>query len=164
MIGSHSLLLLTLPISLLSLSLEFNSTKQKWTADGTSFVTSQRIIFLRQPPLPTPSDLSIPSQHLRSLSIPIERLLEARYMIPIFGSPYYEARVLPVTDGGLPQPTRQQGTEGNQDAGLGLLKIWFSQGGGIQFREAMEEVKSRLDEQGGKLNHLEQLREYQRIE
>jgi len=84
-------------------------------------------------------------------------------MIPIFGSPYYEARVLPVKDGGLPQPAQQQGVNGNDAAGLGLLKIWFEGGGGIQFREAVEEVKARLDEQGGKLNHLEQLRECDRV-
>lgn len=61
-------------------------------------------------------------------------------MIPIFSAPHYEASIVPSVEGGLPQ--RQAGHGSN----LGLLKIWFNEGGGMTFRDSVEEVKSRREE------------------
>lgn len=110
-----------------------------------------QILFLRQPPLPAPVDPSIPSEHLRSLSVPISQFVDSRYMIPVFSAPYYEASVVPSINGGL--PARESG----QPSNVGLLKIWFNEGGGMAFRDAVEEVKSRREEGA---SNIEALREY----
>lgn len=99
-----------------------------------------QVVFARQPPLPAPADPSLASAHLRTLSVPLSQFLDTRYLIPVFGAPYYEAAVVPSPDGGLPQRSPHGGVR------TGLLKIWFNEGGGITFRDAVEEVKSRREE------------------
>lgn len=109
-------------------------------ADGGHPSIRPKILFLRQPPLPAPADPSISSEHLRTLSVPLTQFADTRYLIPLFSAPHYEARILPSVDGGLPQ--RESGGPSN----VGLLKIWFNEGGGMAFRDAVEEVKSRREE------------------
>lgn len=72
--------------------------------------------------------------------------------IPIFAAPYYEAHVLPVQGGGLPEQVPGAPTA------VGLVKIWFNEGGGVTFKEAVEEAKARLDQGAG--GHMEALREF----
>lgn len=112
-----------------------------------------QVIFLRQPPFPAPADISTPSPHLRTLSVPLTHFTDTRYMIPVFSAPYYEATVLPVRGGGLPE--QQPGGP----SATGLLKIRFAEGGGTQFREAVEEVKARMEDMGGRAEHMDELRE-----
>lgn len=138
-----------------SISLDFKAQGVKWTANGNAYVTSQRILFLRQPALPAPADPTVSSTHLRSLSVPLSQFLDTRYLIPVFTAPYYEATVIPSSDGGLPQRAPGQST-----TNTGLLKLWFNEGGGMAFRDAVEEVKSRLEEGS---THVEALREYKGI-
>lgn len=94
---------------------------------------------MRQPPLPTPA--SADNTQLSTLSVPLPNFLDTRYLIPIFAAPVYEATIIPTPDGGLPQPSRSSGMPTT-----GLLKLWFTEGGGMQFRDAIEEVKSRREE------------------
>lgn len=110
-------------------------------------MTNQRVVFLRQPMLPAPAENDRASEHLRSLNVPLSNLVDCRYMIPVFAAPYYEAGVLPVPGGNLP----------NEGPGVnkGILKIWFLEGGGNSFRDAVEEVRNLA--KGGQ--HGEQLRE-----
>lgn len=112
---------------------------------------SLQVLFLRQPPLPAPADPSASSEHLRSLSVALKQFVDTRYLIPIFSAPHYEANILPSVDGGLPQ--RQAG----QSSNVGVLKIWFNEGGGMAFRDAIEEVKSRREEGA---SNVEALREW----
>lgn len=137
----------------LCISLEFKEAKAKWDAKGTVYVTNQRVVFLRIPPLPQPAEQAEASQHLRSLNVPLTHLVDSRYLIPIFGAPYYEASVLPVPGGNLPE-SRQGGP-----ASKGLCKIWFNEGGGAAFRDAVEEVRNLA--RGGQ--HGEQLREWHAV-
>lgn len=138
-----------------SLSLDFKHQGVKWSANGNAFVTSKRILFLRQPPLPAPADPSITSTHLRSLSIPLAQFLDTRYLIPVFTAPYFEASIVPSIDGGLPQRIPGNTTASNN---TGLFKLWFNDGGGMAFRDAVEEVKSRLEEGS---THIEALPLYE---
>lgn len=117
-------------------------------------MTFDQILFLRQPPLPAPIDPTSPSEHLRTLSVPLGQFIETRYMIPIFSAPHYEASIVPSPDGGLPR--RDAGHASN----VGVLKIWFNEGGGMTFRDSVEEVKSRRDE--GATN-VEALRESDQV-
>ncbi|PWN19220.1 hypothetical protein BCV69DRAFT_262089 [Microstroma glucosiphilum] len=133
------------------MSLEFKEAKAKWEAKGTVYVTNQRVVFLRIPPLPQPAEQSEASQHLRSLNVPLTHLVDSRYLIPIFGAPYYEASVLPVPGGNLPEACS------GGAASKGLCKIWFNEGGGAAFRDAVEEVRNLA--RGGQ--HGEQLPLYQ---
>lgn len=137
----------------LCVSLEFTDANAKWDAKGTVYVTNQRVVFLRIPPLPQPAEQSVASQHLRSLNVPLTHLVDSRYLIPIFGAPYYEASVLPVPGGNLPE-----GRPGGP-ASKGLCKIWFNEGGGAAFRDAVEEVRNLA--RGGQ--HGEQLRGYHEL-
>lgn len=138
-----------------SLSLDFKHQGVKWSANGNAYVTSKRILFLRQPPLPAPADPSITSTHLRSLSIPLSQFVDTRYLIPVFTAPYFEASVIPSSDGGLPQRVSGSGSSSNN---TGLFKLWFNEGGGMAFRDAVEEVKSRLEEGS---THIEALPLYE---
>ncbi|UZJ51664.1 hypothetical protein CBS101457_000984 [Exobasidium rhododendri] len=131
-----------------NLSLDFTNQSKSWKANGTAFVTSQRVLFLRQPPIPAPADPSLSSQHLRTLSVPLKQFVDTRYLIPIFSAPHFEANVIPSVDGGLPQ--RQAGQASN----VGLMKIWFNEGGGMSFRDAIEEVKSRREEGSSNIEAL----------
>lgn len=72
---------------------------------------------------------------LRSLNVPLSHLFDCRYMIPIFAAPYYEASIIPVPGGNLPE------SQPGGPAVKGTLKIWFKEGGGSAFREAVEEVR-----------------------
>ncbi|CAO1615072.1 unnamed protein product [Parajaminaea phylloscopi] len=118
------------------MKLDFKTDGAQWEAKGTAFVTNQRVVFLRQPMLPPPSDTAHASAHLRSLNVPLSHLVDCRYMIPVFAGPYYEASVIPVAGGNLPEPVAGGPTV------KGTLKIWFSEGGGSAFRDAVEEVRS----------------------
>lgn len=131
-------------------SLEFKDQKSKWEAKGTAYVTNQRVVFLRVPPLPAAADQSAPSEHLRSLNIPLTHLVDSRYMIPILAGPYYEAGVIPVPGGNLPE-----GQPGGPTV-KGLLKIWFMEGQGTAFRDAVEEVRNLSKGE----QHGEPLREF----
>lgn len=113
-------------------------------------MTNQRVVFLRQPALPPVADQSQPSEHLRSLNVPLSHLVDCRYMIPVLAGPYYEAGVIPVPGGNLPE-----GQAGGPTV-KGLLKIWFLEGKGAAFRDAVEEVRNLSS--GGQ--HGEQLREW----
>ena len=115
-------------------------------------MSNQRVLFLRQPPLPAPLPGQALSAHLRSLSVPLRNFVDTRYLIPIFAAPYYEAHVLPVRDGGLPQHVP------GAPATSGLAKIWFNEGGGTLFKEAVEEAKARAEIGGAAEGHLEALR------
>lgn len=134
----------------LLISLEYKEQKATWEAKGSAFVTNQRVVFLRQPPLPQPADQSQASQHLRSLNLPLSHLVDCRYMIPVLAAPYYEASVISVPGGNLPEAQPGGPTV------KGQLKIWFSEGGGSAFRDAVEEVRN-LSKSG---RHGEQLREF----
>ncbi|MCO5549655.1 hypothetical protein L7F22_003128 [Adiantum nelumboides] len=138
-----------------SLSLDFRHQGVKWSANGNAYVTSKRILFLRQPALPAPADPSISSTHLRSLSVPLKQFVDTRYLIPVFTAPYFEASIIPSIDGGLPQRTSGSGSSSNN---TGLFKLWFNEGGGMAFRDAVEEVKSRLEEGS---THIEALPLYE---
>jgi hypothetical protein len=138
-----------------SVALDFKNQGVKWSANGNAFVTSQRIVFLRQPPLPAPADPSVASAHLRSLSVPLAQFVDTRYLIPIFTAPYFEASIIPSPDGGLPQ---RSSSAGQAASNTGLFKLWFNEGGGMAFRDAVEEVKSRLDEGS---THIEALPLYE---
>jgi len=130
-------------------SLEFKGQGQasKWEAKGTAYVTNQRVVFLRRPVVAVADSPS--PEHLQSLNVPLTHLVDSRYMIPILAGPYYEAGVMPVPGGNLPQPV--PGGPVNK----GHLKIWFLQGGGTAFRDAVEEVRNLT--RG--VTHGEQLRE-----
>ncbi|CAO1638763.1 unnamed protein product [Sympodiomycopsis kandeliae] len=118
------------------MSLEFKTHKSKWEAKGTVYVTNQRVVFLRQPALPPVADQSQASEHLRSLNMPLNHLVDCRYMIPVLAAPYYEAGVIPVPGGNLPEATPGGPTV------KGILKIWFLEGRGATFRDAVEEVRN----------------------
>lgn len=144
-----------------SISLDFKSEGVKWSANGSAFVTSQRIVVLRQPPLPAPADPNVASAHLRSLSVPLAQFVDTRYLIPIFTAPYFEATVIASPGGGLPERTTSSSNAGSSTTQVnrtGLFKLWFNEGGGMAFRDAVEEVKSRLDEGS---THIEALPLYE---
>lgn len=134
--------------------------KHSWQAVGTSYVTNQRVLFIRKPHARVEgkavADLHAP---LVTLSVPLDHYIDTRYMIPIFGAPYFEASVVPVPDGGLPT-AQDPATPGA--APTGLLTTYFNEGGGIEFRSAVEEAKSRFDEARGRHQaaHFESLPEY----
>ncbi|PWN95905.1 hypothetical protein FA09DRAFT_331841 [Tilletiopsis washingtonensis] len=136
------------------LSLDFKHQGVKWEARGNAVVSNQRVLFLRQPALPAPLPGQASSAHLRSLSVPLRNFVDTRYLIPIFAAPYYEAHVLPVRDGGLPQHVP------GAPATSGLAKIWFNEGGGTLFKEAVEEAKARAEIGGAAEGHLEALPTY----
>lgn len=73
-------------------------------------------------------------------------------MIPIIAAPYYEAGVIPVPGGDLVAAEQ----ESHDRPPKGLLKVWFLEGGGAAFRDAVEEVRNLA--RGGQ--HGEQLREF----
>ncbi|KAL9932583.1 hypothetical protein V8E36_008700 [Tilletia maclaganii] len=127
------------------LQLEFKNVREaaKWSADGIVFVTCQRIIFLRTPPLPPPADPSQPSPHLRSLAIPLlGHLLSVRYVMPIFAAPHLELKVHPVRDGGLPQDAVVAQSTTTPTAEMerlaGSLKLTFRDGGGTILKDAID--------------------------
>lgn len=104
---------------------------------------------MRLPPLPAPADPTVASAHLRTLSVPLAQFVDTRYLIPVFSAAYYEATVISSHDGGLPA-----------GGASGLLKLWFNQGGGMAFRDAVEESKSRREEGAA---HFESLRTYTHV-
>ncbi|RHZ57720.1 hypothetical protein Glove_384g63 [Diversispora epigaea] len=109
-----------------------------YKAEGITFITNQRIIFISRPTLP----------HFKSLSIPLLNLKEGKLQQPWFGANYYQAIVIPVLNGGLPSP--------------GQLKITFKEGGGFEFSTYYNEMISRLSETEGTIpiEHAEPLPTY----
>lgn len=99
--------------------------------------------------LPAAENDSVAKTELQSLNVPLSNLVDCRYMIPVFAAPYYEAAVIPVPGGNLPE-----GIPGGPTV-KGLLKIWFLEGKGSSFRDAVEEVRNLA--RGAQ--HGEQLRE-----
>ena len=120
-------------------------------------------MFVRQPIL---AQQAVTPDVLNTLSIPLPNFQDTRYLIPIFSAPYYEASVLPVPGGGLPEclPVTSSGSS-SVSATLparGMLTMYFNQGGGLEFRSAVEEVKARMEEmQGGVAQHMESLPVYE---
>lgn len=139
---------------------KIGTNKHVWKGKGTSFVTNQRVVFVREPPSfvegKVHADLSAP---LVTLTVPLDNYMDTRYMIPIFGAPYFEATILPVPQGGLPAHD-DPATPGA--APTGTLTTYFNEGGGIDFRNAVEEVKARFDEMRGhdRPTHFESLPQY----
>ncbi|CAH1768155.1 4309_t:CDS:2 [Entrophospora sp. SA101] len=107
-------------------------------AEGIVFVTNQRIIFLSHPSL----------EHFKSLSIPLLNLKDGKFQQPWFAPNYYQATMIPVSNGGLTSP--------------GELKITFKEGGGFEFSSYYKEVLKRHAEMEGTgpIEHLEPLPVY----
>ncbi|SPO37572.1 uncharacterized protein PSFLO_03047 [Pseudozyma flocculosa] len=125
-----------------ALTLDFSgSAKASYKATGRAFVTSRRVVFLIHPMPPPPPPGAPPPTSLHSLSVPHDHFQNFRYIIPIFSAAYLEAEVFPVTGGGLPQ--RQTG---EPETPKGKLKIWFNEGGGVAFRDAVERAKKEWEE------------------
>ncbi|KAN0064863.1 hypothetical protein ACQY0O_001920 [Thecaphora frezii] len=124
-----------------AITLEFDGSTQLYLkATGTVFATSHRIIFVRQAP-PSASRPDPASANLQTLSIPHDRFQNFRYVIPIFSAAYLEADVYPVLDGGLPQRR-----PGEALVPKGKLKIWFNEGGGVVFRDAVEKARKAWEQ------------------
>ncbi|CEH12402.1 PROTEIN D2013.6 [Ceraceosorus bombacis] len=140
------------------ISLQSSTFNKKLESKGTAFCTNQRVLFLEQPFAGQPSashqDTSTTPTQLHSLSVPLNNWQDARYMIPIFGQAYYEARILAVRGGGLWDESTN-----DSSARMSLVKIWFNEGGGSFFKDAVEEAKNRL-EQGAASAHFEALPTY----
>lgn len=83
---------------------------------------------------------------LGTLTIPLDHYLDGRYAIPIFGAAYYEACIVPVPGGGLPSPADSATPHAEP---TGTLITYFTQGGGMDYRAAIEEVKTRWTEMSG---------------
>ncbi|KAE8224172.1 hypothetical protein CF319_g2898 [Tilletia indica] len=132
------------------LQVEFKNAQPpaKWEAEGIIFVTCQRLIFLRSPPLPPPADPTQPSPHLRNLAIPLlGNLISVRYLMPIFSAPHLELKVHPVRNGGLPQDaivsSRSDGADTARTAAemerlAGVVKVTFREGGGTILKDAID--------------------------
>ncbi|KAG2174905.1 hypothetical protein INT43_005967 [Umbelopsis isabellina] len=74
-------------------------------ANGTVFLSNQRIIYLPQRPTDT----------LKSFHVPLQSMKNCRYEQPWFAANYISGQVLPVPGGGLSQP--------------GQVKLTFKEGG-----------------------------------
>jgi len=109
-----------------------------YQANGTLFLTNQRIIFISIPSLP----------HFKSLSVPILNLKEGKLQQPWFAANYYQGHVMPVHGGGLTVP--------------GQLKITFKEGGGFEFSTMYNEALQRMLEADGTAppEHLDPLPVY----
>ena len=125
-----------------------------------------QVIFLRQPPLP-PS--SVQPSDLNTLTVPFSNFLDTRYMIPVFSSPYYEASIIPVPGGGLPEMSPAGSSSSSSSASTtsafvqakGRWIMHFNEGRGMEWRQAVEEVKARAEEMHGRAQHMEDLPLYE---
>ncbi|KDN38201.1 hypothetical protein K437DRAFT_251430 [Tilletiaria anomala UBC 951] len=145
----------------LNLSFKTPAGEKKWKAKGTAYVTNQRVMFLRQPLLPPHA---VTSDVLQSLSVPLSNFLDTRYMIPVFSAPYYEAAIIPVPGGGLPEVTNTASASSPASANSpakGMWTMYFNEGRGLEFRSAVEEVKVRMEEMHGRAQHMESLPLYE---
>ncbi|KAI9279026.1 hypothetical protein BC943DRAFT_284343 [Umbelopsis sp. AD052] len=105
-------------------------------ANGTVFLSNQRVIYLPDRP----------SQQLKSFHVPLLSLKSCKYEQPWFAANYISGHVLPVAGGGLSQP--------------GQLKLIFKEGGGFEFYSIFRELLERIDETNEVPQHLEALPTY----
>ncbi|KAG2185146.1 hypothetical protein INT44_001936, partial [Umbelopsis vinacea] len=105
-------------------------------ANGTVFLSNQRVIYLPDRP----------SQQLQSFHVPLLSLKSCKYEQPWFAANYISGHVLPVAGGGLSQP--------------GQLKLIFKEGGGFEFYSIFRELLERIDETNEVPQHLEALPTY----
>ncbi|KAE8189554.1 hypothetical protein A4X06_0g7158 [Tilletia controversa] len=133
----------------------------KWDAEGVVFVTCQRLVFLRSPPLPPPADPTQPSPHLRNLAIPLlGNLISVRYLMPIFAAPHLELKIHPVRNGGLPQDALVRHRTDGADVAMaaaemerlaGVVKVTFREGGGTVLKDAIDRaLRSPVPLAGGR--------------
>ncbi|PWN48563.1 hypothetical protein IE53DRAFT_399513 [Violaceomyces palustris] len=130
-----------------SLSLKFGDQKVHYEAEGSCYVTNQRVVFVKEGGKPS---------ELVSLSVPLDHFCDYRYIIPIFTAPYIESTVYPVEGGGLPQ--REPGATSPPK---GDLRLWFAQGGGLTMKEALGRAKANFEERRNARREEEQLPAYE---
>ncbi|CAD6575737.1 MAG: hypothetical protein CYPHOPRED_005783 [Cyphobasidiales sp. Tagirdzhanova-0007] len=105
-------------------------------AQGTVYVTFQRIVFVADNAAALPATALAVNEELRSLSCNLSHFQDGRLVQPWLAANYYEGIVIPQTAGGLD--------------GLHKLKIHFSEGRAFEFYQAVEEVKMRHAENQGR--------------
>ncbi|KAH8929035.1 hypothetical protein BT69DRAFT_1315886 [Atractiella rhizophila] len=98
-------------------------------AYGVVHLSNQRVVFITDSPNDKKEgEEEEDKKDLESLSIPIGNFQDGRFEQPWFGANYYEASVVPVSEGGL--------------QGLQQVKFSFKEGQAWRFYEVMEEIKS----------------------
>ncbi|GAA6029924.1 hypothetical protein JCM8097_009171 [Rhodosporidiobolus ruineniae] len=71
---------------------------------------------------------------LQTLSVPLPKLVDGRYVQPWFTAQYYEAVCLPSSGGGLSEPH--------------LVRFYFKESGGYDFTQTVAEMRDRLEAAG----------------
>lgn len=105
-------------------------------ASGRLHLTNKRLTFISDNATRLPDPSLPPSYELRTLSVPLNRFQDGRFLQPWLAANYYEAVIIPVQGGGFDESQ--------------LVKFSFREGRGFEFSQVVEEVSRRfLEETGG---------------
>lgn len=108
-------------------------------SDGKAIITNQRLIYLPTTPTlilglaPTAPQQQSQRPTLDSFSAPLLSLQDTHVTAPFFGPNVWEGVLLPVPNGGIPNPERPL-----------PLKLTFKEGGAFDFSTTYERIKETL--------------------
>ncbi|KAI7955199.1 hypothetical protein MJO28_005599 [Puccinia striiformis f. sp. tritici] len=141
-------------------AITLNGPSNDGSANGTVYVTNQRILFIADnpsttvpdPPLPVqPSTITSEGQipnplpEIKTLTVPLRNSFDGRFIQPWLSANYHLSTFIPVPNGHLDQflPSHNPQARNSQSAQDSFtLKIIFNEGHGFEFSEALEEVKN----------------------
>ncbi|PLW13560.1 hypothetical protein PCANC_14037 [Puccinia coronata f. sp. avenae] len=131
------------------------------SANGTVYVTNQRILFIADnasilgddlgadhdnPRSSTGGGQSAPLPPIKTLTVPLRNSFDGRFIQPWLSANYHLSTFVPVPHGNidqvLPPPSSTQTNSHHYAQDSFTLKIVFNEGHGFEFTEALEEVKN----------------------